>query len=254
MSINKYIAFQGDYFEGLYSSPSTKMVHCIRTHLGMQGMWIQFPGQGTQIPHAVGQLSPWSPSTTRKILHDSTKIPVLQLRPPRRYLHMDLYIYINRHTYMYIYKQEQNTQTSSMYQESGKHSGKGVVSLKGKKLVMFMELKQHQSGEHSKQEDRGMACAWRGGQGRDPQFFISTRKSHRTSFISCELFLPAYLCVTILCVGTSHLMSLCFHTLCTISSNAELITFVLSPPCYFTGTQGFGGTHSFRRVCFPSCT
>ena len=100
---------------------------------------------------------------------------------------------------MFIYKQEQNTQTSSICQESGKHSGKGVVSLKGRKLVMFMELKQHQSDEHSKQEECGMAWAWRGGQGRDPQLFISTRKSHKTSFISCELFLPAYLCVTTLC-------------------------------------------------------
>ena len=77
---------------------------------------------------------------------------------------MDLCIYVDRHTYMFIYKQEQNTQTSSMCQESGKHSGKGVVSLKGRKLVMFMELKQHQSDEHSKQEECGTAAhvkAWR---------------------------------------------------------------------------------------------
>ena len=85
-----------------------------------------------------------------------------------------------------------------MCQESRKKSGKGVVSLKGRKLVMFVELKLHQSGECSKQEEHGMPWAWRGGQGRDPQLFISTRTSHKTSFISCDLFLPACLSVLLL--------------------------------------------------------
>lgn len=64
---------------------------------------------------------------------------------------------------------------------------------------MFMELKQHQSDENLVNK---RSVEWHGHGGvaeLGPQLSSVQRKSHKTSFISCELFLPAYLSVTTLC-------------------------------------------------------